>query len=305
MKNKNVKPIIFAILAAALYGINSPISKRLLAEISPTLMASLLYFGAGIGMLVIWLIRKPRPETEHLEKKQWPYILGMVVLDVIAPICLMIGLQKTTAANASLLNNFEIVATALISMIFFKEILSKRLWAAIAVISAASFLLSFEDLSSLKFSLGSLFVLLAAVSWGLENNCTRVLSKKDPFEIVIIKGLASGTGALIVALIAGIGSVKISYLFGALSLGFVAYGLSIFFYVRAQRDLGAAKTSAFYAFAPFIGAGLSFLIFRNSPTIVYLIALVLMIIGAYLTATDYRHRHLADIVFKHNKNNKE
>lgn len=305
MKAKNLKPIIYAILAAALYGINSPISKLLLVEISPTLMASLLYFGAGIGMLVIWLIKKPTPGTEHLEKKQWPFILGMIVLDVIAPICLMIGLQKTTAANASLLNNFEIVATALISMVFFKEVLSKRLWIAIAVVSAASFLLSFEDLSSLKFSLGSLFVLLAAVSWGLENNCTRVLSKKDPFEIVIIKGLASGTGALIVALIAGIGTVEVSYLLWALLLGFVAYGLSIFFYVRAQRDLGAAKTSAFYAFAPFIGAGLSFLIFRNSPTIVYIIALVLMLIGAYLVATDYQHRHLTDIIFKRNKNHKE
>ncbi len=305
MKTKKAKPIIFAILAAALYGINSPLSKLLLAEISPTLMAALLYFGAGIGMLVIWLIKKPGNGIEHLEKKQWPYILGMVVLDIIAPICLMIGLQKTTAANASLLNNFEIVATALISMVFFKEVLSKRLWVAIAVISAASFLLSFEDLSALKFSLGSLFVLLAAVSWGLENNCTRVLSKKDPFEIVIIKGLASGAGALVVALIVGIGPIEISYMLWALLLGFVAYGLSIFFYVRAQRDLGAAKTSAFYAFAPFIGAGLSFLIFRNSPTIVYIIALVLMIIGAYLVATDYRHPHLVDIIFKHNKNQKE
>ncbi len=305
MKTKNGKSIIFAVLAAALYGINSPISKLLLAEISPALMASLLYFGAGIGMLVIWLLRKRSPTTEHLEKKQWPYILGMILLDVIAPICLMIGLQKTTAANASLLNNFEIVATALISMVFFKEVLSKRLWIAIAVISAASFLLSFEDLSSLQFSIGSLFVLLAAVSWGLENNCTRVLSKKDPFEIVIIKGLASGTGALIVALIVGIRSIEISYLLWALLLGFVAYGLSIFFYVRAQRELGAAKTSAFYAFAPFIGAGLSFLIFRNSPTVIYICALILMIIGAYLTATDYRHKHLAGIIFKPAKNHKE
>ena len=283
---KATTALMFAGVAALLYGINAPFSQILLNKIPPVLMASLLYFGAGFGMGVIWAFL-PKKQSRHLEFKEWPYILGMIVLDVLAPIMLMLGLQLTSAANASLLNNFEIVATSLLALLFFNEKISKRLWLAILFVSAASFLLSIEDPSSLSFSKGSLFVLLAALFWGLENNCTRVLSKKDPLEIVVVKGIASGTGSLIVALIVGVNDFNWTYMVLALGLGFVAYGLSIYFYVRAQRDLGASKTSAFYAFAPFVGAGISLIIFRETPTFIFLGALFLMIIGAYLVAIDY------------------
>jgi drug/metabolite transporter (DMT)-like permease len=283
------KAISFAILAAALYAISIPISKLLLREIPPTSMAASLYLGAGFGMFIVRLIRHKKKWDKNearLSKKELPFIIGMVVLDIAAPILLMIGLTMTSAANASLLNNFEIVATSIIALLFFQEKISNRLWGAIFLITTASIILAIEDVSSFSFSLGSIFVLLACVSWGLENNCTRKLSVKDPLEIVVIKGFGSGTGALLIALVLGEKLTNISYLIAALILGFFAYGLSIFFYIYAQRYLGAARTSAYYAISPFIGVGLSLIIFQEIPTVSFVIALVIMIIGMYFASTE-------------------
>lgn len=293
LKTKQYKAISFAILAAALYAISSPISKLLLEEIPPTLMASFLYLGAGLGMFIVDFIRhkKYKEKTEaRLTKQELPFTIGMVVLDIAAPIFLMVGLTKTSAANASLLNNFEIVATSLIALLIFKEHISKRLWVAIFLITVSSIVLSVEDISSFSFSFGSILVLLACVCWGLENNCTRKLSVKDPLEIVVIKGFGSGIGSLLVGLILGEQTNNITYVIAALILGFFAYGLSIFFYIYAQRYLGAAKTSAYYAIAPFIGAGLSLIIFREIPTTSFVIALIIMIVGMFFASTE-EHNH--------------
>lgn len=280
----NKKAVFYAILAAALYAINAPISKLLLTEIPSTMMAGLLYLGAGIGMYFLEKFNRHKEELP-LTKKELPYTVAMVVLDIAAPIFLMIGLTRCSAANASLLNNFEIVATSLIALIVFKEAIGKRLWLAIALVTLSSLLLSFEDMSSLQFSWGSLFVLLACVCWGFENNCTRMLSSKNPAQIVIIKGFGSGIGALILSLIMGERFFQIGYIMIALLLGFVAYGLSIYFYIYAQRDLGAAKTSTYYAVSPFIGAGLSLLIFKELPSATFIVALLIMAVGTYLAST--------------------
>lgn len=279
------KAIFYAILAAALYALNAPVSKLLLQNVSPTMMAGFLYLGAGIGMATISLVRSKTGHGKRemrLTKKDLPYTLGMVVLDIAAPIFLMIGLTRTTAANASLLNNFEIVATSIIALMIFKEKIGKKLWIAIGLITLSSILLSVEDAGSFQFSFGSLFVLAACVCWGLENNCTRCLSKSDPLEIVMIKGFGSGIGSIIIGLVVGESLPVWSDILKILLLGFVAYGLSIYFYVYAQRDLGAAKTSAYYAIAPFIGVLLSFIVFREIPGVLFFIALVIMIAGTWM-----------------------
>ena len=281
--------IFLAVLAAGLYALNSPFSKLLLDYLPSTLMAGFLYVGAGTGMLAIALIRKlsNRPETEErLTKHELPYTIAMIVLDIAAPICLLFGLTMTSAANASLLNNFEIVATALIALIIFKEAISPRLWLGILFVTVSCVLLSLEDISSLQLNSGSLFVLLACLCWGIENNCTRKLSSKDPLQIVMIKGIFSGAGSIIIGLICGERILHLWIIPVVLLLGFVAYGLSIFFYVYAQRILGAARTSAYYAIAPFIGVILSLLIFREIPGILFIAALILMIIGAWLSSQD-------------------
>ena len=186
------RSIGYAIAAAALYAMSAPLSKQLLASVSATMMAALLYLGAGLGMCAVRLgqraLNTPRRE-QSLARADLPYVAGMVALDIAAPIFLMLGLSRTTAANASLLNNFEIVATSIIALFVFGEAISRRLWAAIGLITLASILLSVEGTESLSFSAGSLLVLLACVCWGFENNCTRRLSEKDPLEIVTVKGL--------------------------------------------------------------------------------------------------------------------
>ena len=249
------------------------------------MMAGLLYLGAGAGMFMLEKTRKNSKE-QPLTKKELPYTIAMVVLDIAAPIFLMIGLTTCSAANASLLNNFEIVATSVIALCIFKEVISKRLWLAIALVTISSILLSFEDMSSLTFSWGSIFVLLACVCWGFENNCTRNLSSKNPAEIVIIKGFGSGLGSIVISLIIGERYFNVGYMIIALLLGFVAYGLSIYFYIYAQRDLGAAKTSTYYAISPFIGTALSLVIFREMPSYIFIIALIIMAVGTYFASTN-------------------
>lgn len=309
MKNRTTA-IFMAILAAALFGISSPVSKLLLAEIPPALMASLLYFGAGFGMLAINII-KTLSKREQIEakmtKKEMPYIIGMIILDVAAPVFLMLGLTMSTAANASLLNNFEIVATSLIALLIFKEAIGKRMWIAILLITLSSIILSVKDLSSFSFSTGSLFVILASLCWGFENNCTRMLSLKDPLQIVVVKGFGSGAGSLVIALVLKQYSTNLLYLSLALLLGFVAYGLSIFFYIIAQRELGAARTSAYYAVAPFIGVLLSIIIFGQQMSVSFIIALVIMIIGAFLAGVEY-HKHIhvhGEITHEHRHNHSD
>lgn len=287
--SKDKRVVGFAVLAAALYAVSSPVSKVLLQKIPPAMMAAFLYLGAGIGMLVFSVIRKKAGrggKEQRLTRRELPYTAGMVLLDIAAPVFLMFGLRMTSAANASLLNNFEIVATSLLALLVFKEKISARLWAAIGLVTASSIILSVEDMSSLSFSFGSVFVLLACICWGLENNCTRMLSGKNPLEIVIIKGFGSGLGSLLLAFAIGERVAEVCSIAAALLLGFAAYGLSIFFYVYAQRELGAAKTSTYYAVAPFIGVLLSLVIFRELPSLSFFIALLIMIAGVVLALKD-------------------
>ncbi len=273
----------WAVLAAALYALSAPFSKLLLNDIAPTMMAAFLYLGAGTGMAVMGMLRKESKEKK-LTGKDLPFAVGMVLLDIAAPVCLMTGLTMTTAANASLLNNFEIVTTTLIAAFIFREKVPGKLVLAIILITISSMILSFEDASSLDFSLGSVFVLLACVCWGFENNCTRAMSAGDPLEIVVIKGFGSGFGSLVIALVSGESFPPLRTIVLALILGFIAYGLSIFFYVHAQRNLGAARTSAYYAIAPFIGVFLSLIIFREIPGYPFWIALMIMAAGTYLAS---------------------
>lgn len=283
------KGILLSVIAAVLYALNAPLSKLMLDYLSPTLMAGFLYIGAGIGMVIIAMIRKCRRRENiesHLTKAELPYTIAMVVLDIAAPICLLLGLKSTTAAHASLLNNFEIVATAVIALIIFKEKISRRLWIGIVFIILACMLLSIEDMTSFQFSYGSCLILLACICWGFENNCTKKISSKDPLEIVLIKGICSGLGSIIIGFCIGEKITVLWSVFATIIVGFIAYGLSIFFYVYAQRLVGAARTSAYYAIAPFIGAFLSLIIFRQLPNKVYFLALGLMGIGAWLSSQD-------------------
>lgn len=286
-KQREIKAGILAVMAAVFYALNVPFSKELLHRVAPTFMASFLYFGAGVGVGILYLFHwKKEKSEERLTRDSLPYTLGMILLDILAPIFLMLGIQIGSAANASLLGNFEIVATTLIALLFFREKVSKKLWIAICFISLSSTILSLESRESLQFSMGSLFVLLATVCWGMENNCTRKISEKSTYQIVTIKGICCGFGSYVVAKLTGESLPQEKYIFLAMLLGFVAYGLSIFLYIRAQRSLGAAKTSAYYAVAPFIGTFLALLINGETLTGADLLGFLFMVVGTVFVVAD-------------------
>ena len=303
--NKNRIAIGFAVLAAALYAINIPVAKLLTPYVTSTMMAALLYLGAGIGMAAYRAVHKAlgraKPKAP-LTKKELPFTVAMVLLDIAAPIFLMMGIARTTAANATLLNNFEIVATTLIALIVFREVVSKRLWLAILAVAVSSAILTFEGEGSFVFNEGSLLVLAACVCWGFENNCTRKISNKDSGEIVVIKGLGSGAGSLMIALCLGEPIPQILPLLAVLVLGFVAYGLSINFYIMAQKDLGAAKTSAYYSIAPFLGVAFSMLLLGERPALRFYVALAIIIFATVLMVKDtvaLQHTHSHTHVHTH------
>lgn len=300
-------PYVFqAIMAAVLFGMSSPFSKLLLREIPPMLLAALLYIGAGIGMLCLntYKTKNQVQKEAALSKEDLPYTVGMILLDIAAPIYLMIGLSMSTASTVSLLSNFEIVATSLIAMIIFKESIGKHVWMSVVLITISCFILSISDFENLSFSIGSLFIIVACICWGFENNCTRMMSLKNPMEIVIIKGFGSGFGSLIIALFTKEFSTNILYIFLALILGFFAYGLSIYFYVKAQSNLGAARTSTYYGFAPFIGVAVSIVLFRETITWNFTIALLLMLTAAYYSAVEkHQHTHIHEKFFHEHRHN--
>ena len=299
--NKRTKAILYALTAALLYGIQVPFSKLLEAKLDTLFLAAFLYLGAGVGMLAVHAVElraAPVRKEAPLGKKDIPYAVLMILLDIAAPILLLTGLRLSSAGAASLLGNFEIAATAVLAMLIFHESVGKRLWIAIALISLASMILSIGDLSAVRLSPGSLLVLLACAVWGLENNCTRKLSGKSPMQIVILKGCGSGSGALILALLFGKASGSAIYILLAAALGFAAYGMSIYFYIKAQRVLGAARTSAFYAAAPFAGVLLSWLVLRERITWTFLLALLIMIAGTACGISEkhnHMHVHLSEV----------
>lgn len=285
MKTKTA--ILYAILAAILYALMAPVSKLLQVSVPPVAEAGLLYLGAGLGMLIIYLFQKGKPSNHpSVGRNDLKYVIAMIVLDMLAPIFLLFGLSLTTPENVSLLNNFEIVATTVIASTFFHEKIGKRLALSISIITASCILLSLDNTASLSFSKGSLFVLLACICWGFENNCTSSLSGKDTRQIVMIKGFGSGTASLLLSLSIGekIGSARDAVF--VMILGFLAVGLSVYFYVLAQSRIGAARTSSYYAVSPFIGVLLSLILFREIPGKLFWAALTLMAFGVYLNVKD-------------------
>ena len=295
----------FAILAAAFYALSIPISKLLLRHLAPTMLAAFLYLGAGLGMMLCGIVGKSFGRTqkkERLTKKELPYTIAMVVLDIAAPVLLMFGIAGTNSANVSLLSNFEIVATSVIALLLFREVVSKRLWFAIALLTAASILLSFEGKDAFVFNKGSLLVLGACVCWGFENNCTKKISNKSSEEIVTIKGCFSGMGSLLLAFLLKEPLPELKWIAAASALGFIAYGLSINFYIMAQKELGAAKTSAFYSVAPFLGVAFSLLLLGERPRIQFYIALSIMAVSTVLLAKDsidLQHTHSHEHMHTH------
>ena len=294
-------PIIQALIAALLFGASAPLAKLLLGEIEPIPLAAFLYLGSGIGLLGIIAFQRINRQTSggeaNIKTADYLWLLGALLAGgVAAPITLLFSLKNTPAATASLLLNFEGVATTLVAGLAFKESISSRAWWAIILITLSSIFLSINLKANWGFSLGALGIVFACILWGLDNNFTRNISAKDPMMIVTIKGLGAGSFSLGMALVLGNTLPALGVVLRAMVLGCLSYGVSIVLFIRALRGLGAARTSALFGTTPLAGIFISFLLFREFPGWLFLIALPLMIIGTlFLISEEHQHQHIHEM----------
>jgi len=286
---------LLALLAAALFGASTPLAKLLLQDISPLMLAGLLYLGSGTGLLAIRIGRSlfakdGNPEA-RLRLPDYAWLAGAVVAGgIVAPVLLMWGLSGTTAAAASLLLNLESVITTLVAAALFREAVGTRIWLASIIMLTGGLLLSYDPAMPLSLSLNSLAVAGACLMWAFDNNLTRKISASDPTTIAIIKGMAAGmvnTGLALAIDTTMPGALSIA---GAMLLGLFSYGISLVLFIYSLRHLGSARTGAHFSTAPFIGAAISVLVLNEPFTSVFALALLLMIVATWLVLTE-QHRH--------------
>lgn len=292
--------------AALLFGASTPLAKALLQEVDPGLLAGLLYLGAGIGLGALGLVRRMSGQVTNegsLTKRDVPWLAGAVLAGgVVGPVLLMVGLQKTSAANASLMLNSEAVLTAVLAWTLFKENFDRRILLGMIAIVAGAIVLSWAGRPEGTSGIGELLIALACLAWAIDNNVTRNISGADPQLIAGVKGLAAGLINCGIALAMGAEFPSAWYLLGAGVVGFLGYGLSLQLYVLALRHVGTARTGAYFSVAPFAGALVSFAMFSSSLTAAYAVAAGLMAIGVWLHLSElHDHEHTHDEMWHDHK----
>jgi drug/metabolite transporter (DMT)-like permease len=304
-----------ALASAALFGASTPLAKLLLGGgFDPWLLAGLLYLGSGLGLGLVHLTRRgfgvPAAEAP-LRRVDLPW-LGLVVLTggVIGPVLLMLGLTRTAASSAALLLNLEGLATMAIAWIVFKENVDRRLLLGALAILAGALILSWSGGPS-GVGVGALAIAGACLAWGVDNNLTRKLSSADPVQIAAIKGVIAGLVNLALAFGQGAHLPNFASVASAAVVGFFGYGVSLVLFVLALRHLGTARTGAYFSTAPFLGAALALIFFREPVTLQLVGAAILMTIGVYLhlserhehehahEALEHEHRHVHDEHHQH------
>lgn len=287
--NRNV---LYALLAAALFGASTPFAKLLVGELSPVLLAGLLYLGSGIGLTVIRLIRDQGWKASGLAPAEWPWLLGAIIFGgVLGPVALLFGLTYTSGSSASLLLNLEAVLTAVLAWVIFKENADRRIVLGMAAIVTGGAVLSWPtgEVGLSNWS-GPILISVACLCWAIDNNLTRKVSASDALFIAGSKGLIAGTVNCLLALSMGAMLPGKTIAFSTMTVGLLGYGISLVLFVLALRGLGAARTGAYFSTAPFIGAAVSVALLGESTSWVFWLAAVLMALGVWLHLTE-RHEH--------------
>jgi drug/metabolite transporter (DMT)-like permease len=284
--------IAAALIAALLFAVSTPLAKLLLGELSPLLLAGLLYLGSGVGL---WLARAWRDRFASrapLPAAEWRWLLAAIVFGgILAPVLLLDGLLHTTAADTSLLLNLEAVFTALLAWLAFREHTDRRIITGMALIVAGGVVLAWPSAAGAAGSLrGALAIAAACLCWGLDNNLTRRVSAADALVIAATKGLAAGLTNCTLALLLGARLPGAPLLLAAMGVGLLGYGVSLVLFIVALRSLGSARTSAYFSTAPFLGALLSVLLLHDPVPVTLWISAVLMGLGVWLHLTEH-HEH--------------
>jgi len=286
--------VLYALGAAALFGASTPFAKLLLGEVSPWVLAAVLYLGSGVG-LAAWLIvhaRLPgREPVAPIPRPDWPWIAAAIAAGGIAgPILLMQGLARIDAASASLLLNLEAVLTATIAWTVFRENVDRRVFSGMVAIVVGGVLLSTDSAPRGGGFTGALLVAAACLAWAIDNNLTRRVSGGDAATLACLKGLAAGAVTLALALALGAPLPAAGGWIGAGVLGFLGYGVSLALFIVALRHLGTARTGAYFSVAPFFGAALALAVLGERPGAAFWLAADLMALGVWLHLSE-RHVH--------------
>ncbi len=284
--------ITAALLAALLFGASTPFAKLLVGDLSPLLLAGLLYLGSGLGLWLIRLLRDRRDAMAKLPAREWPWFLGAIVSGgVIAPILLMYGLTETSASSASLLLNLEAVLTALIAWIVFRENADRRIVLGMMLIVAGGAVLTWSQQNTGQGTLrGAILIAGACFLWAIDNNLTRKVSAADADFIAGTKGLVAGTTNLTLALILGAALPPPALLLAAMTIGLLGYGASLVLFVLALRGLGSARTGAYFSTAPFLGAAIAVVALHEPTPAGFWLSACLMAAGVAMHLTE-RHAH--------------
>jgi drug/metabolite transporter (DMT)-like permease len=277
-----------ALGGAALFGIGTPLAKLLVASVSPLMLAALLYLGCGLGLFAYRRLRRASPG--RLAPGDAPgWVAAVAFGGVLAPALLMWGLKGSSSFGASLLLNAETVFTVLIARIAFKEHIDLRVAAGITAIVAGAVIVGWRNAGGLGAAWPSLAIAAACLAWAIDNNLTRRVSLADASWLASMKGLAAGSVSLILALSQGAAFPSWRTTALAMAVGFVSYGASLTLFVQALRGLGAARTAAYFAVAPFFGAAVAAAL--GAPVSAPLLAAgLLMAAGVWLHAGE-RHEH--------------
>lgn len=293
----NRTAFLYALITAILIGGSAPLTKLLIGGAEPLALAALISLGSGAGALFFFLAgtaMKNRWSRGEIPpgKRDIPWLVGVTIFGgVLAPVTLIISLSGTPAATASLLLNFEAVATTLIAAAIFRERVSRRVWVALGLITAACILLTYDPAAGLGLSLPALGILLTCLFWALDNNMGQRLSAKDPLMIISIKGLGASTITFLFAFAAGQQLPEVVTMIAAMTVGFFCYGgLTSIFFLLALRGIGAARAGSLLAVSPFFSVLFSLVLFAEIPAAVFYVALPVMVIGAWLLISE-RHSH--------------
>ncbi|MBI2768145.1 MAG: EamA family transporter [Burkholderiales bacterium] len=280
-----------ALAAAVLFGAGTPLAKLLLDHTGPWLLAALLYLGSGLGLALLRRLKNSPPVQLPRGERRW--LAGAVLAGgVVGPVLLMFGLSGMAASSASLMLNAEGVLTALLAWFAFRENFDRRIALGMLAIVAGGLVLAWPGKLELVHWQPALCVAGACLAWALDNNLTRKVSLTDASYIAMVKGLAAGTTNLLLALALGAAWPPLPVVAGAALLGFASYGASLALFVLALRQLGAARTGAYFSVAPFFGALLAIVLLGDAVTVQLLVAGALMAIGVALHLTErHEHRH--------------
>ena len=284
------RSITIALASALLFGIATPLAKLLLSEVSPWLLAALLYLGSGMGLSLLRLLRKT-PKAQ-LKPGDWRWLAAATIAGgMIAPVLLMLGLAAMPASGAALLLNAEAVLTATLAWFVFHENFDRRIALGMLAIVAGALLLSWPSDAQFSGAWPALAILGACLAWAIDNNLTRKIALADASWIAMIKGLVAGSCNLFLAFLAGAQWPPLAIIAQAALLGFVGYGASLTLFVLALRDLGTARTGAYFSVAPFFGALLAIILLDEALTLTLFGAGLLMAIGVWLHLSEH-HEHL-------------